>query len=154
MAVTIDLSNENVNNVKKVTSVSCAVIEPEVLTAAKHGVAKDGTLAVGDSLKLFNLPKDCVIVDAYVVVNEKSNETTAKLSVKAGQMGLISNAELTLDGQVSGSLIKKVTTGTGVEVTCAVMGAELKSGKFSVVVAYHEITRNANGDYTPVTKKL
>lgn len=155
MSATIDLLNANVNNVKKVRSVSCAVIEPAVMTAAKHGVAAEGTIAVGDVVQLFNLPKDCVIVDAYIVVEEAATEATATLEIKSGTDSLIKAiAAGSTAGAVIGIFNGKKVTGTGAMVTCTVGTAALKSGKFSVVVAYDEITRNANGDFTPVHKKL
>lgn len=148
----VNVMRFGVNNQKKVKSVSVAKVIPALMTTSGNGVVTDGTIANGDVVELFNLPENCVVTDAYFVVNRVSAENTAQITLKCGTDTIMDATAVGSAGNVVlGSLKGKVFTDTGKMVTATISIADLKSGEFSIVVAYDEIERNAFGDFTPTS---
>lgn len=146
---TVDLKLFGKNNLKKGNSVASATIEPKKLTIKYDGIATEGELATGDKLVLFNLPSNCVIKDAFIYVKTAdAGSRTAQLTVDANTTNLVASTAVgEASNTVIGSLVGKVGTGTGVEVSATVGTAALKGGVYEVVVEFAELGRTV-GEYT------
>lgn len=135
------------NNQKKAVSVSSATIKPAALTTSQ-GVAAAGTLASGDVVKVFSLPANSVVVDAFIVVKAGATGGTQTLKITVGSTDAVAAVAVgTAAGAVKGGAVTRVATGTGADVTVTSGVADLTDGEFEVVVEYIEYTRTI-GEYT------
>ena len=140
----VDLTKVTQNAQKKVKSISSAILVGGS-TAALNGGSYANTTANYD---LFRLPANCLVTDAYVVVEAAGQ---ANLTADIGYDG---GAELINDADIDGvSVVKdagiKLATGTGKLVT-AKFSAAPTVGRFHVVVEYIEYTLT-NGMLTKQT---
>lgn len=130
---TVDLKRQDEFNQKKCISVASATLV-------------GGTdVTTTDTYELFNLPADCLVVDAYVSVAEAGDAT------RTADIGFAGGAELIDDGSIAAVAVVKTNdlaleTGTGKTVTMVPSGA-ITQGKFIVTVKYIEYTKNS-GEYT------
>lgn len=100
-----------------------------------------------DTLQLFKLPADCMIVAAYAVVKTVANASSVlDIGTTASGNELQDNLALTTAGVVGGTITSEVDTGTGVSIYVTPNQA-LTAGVIHVVVEYIEYTR-ANGELT------
>lgn len=147
------MANTNVTRVgtlaqKKVVRVHSTHVGPAFIAEAiKLGAAAGVT---GNYL-VANLPRDAVITDAYVVVDEASNAaTTATVALGTAEGGaqIMAAADVKTTG-VKGTLVGKLKTGTGqpVYMALAYTGATTNYGSFTVVIEYTEFRKNS-GEYT------
>lgn len=143
----IDISLFGKNNFKKAVSLMSAVIRPSSLSTS-DGLVKSGTIANGDKLILANLPANCVITNALILVRHAPKNITAQLTIKSGTATLI-NAAVTgaTSGAIVGTFDNKAYTNTGSQIIAEVSVADLTDGELEVVVEYFEISR-AVGEYT------
>lgn len=142
----IDITLFGKNNFKKAVSLMSAVIRPSSLSTA-DGLVKSGTIAIGDKLILANLPANCVITNAFILVRH-APKTAAQLTITSGTDPIIdATATGSASGAIVGTLSNKVYTKTGSQIIAEVSGAELTDGELEVVVEYFEISR-AVGEYT------
>lgn len=143
----IDITLFGKNNFKKAVSLMSAVIRPSSLSTA-DGLVTSGTIAIGDKLILANLPANCVITNAFILVRHAPKNTTAQLTIKSGTDEIIAaTATGSTSGAIVGTFSNKVYTKTGSQIIAEVSGAELTDGELEVVVEYFEISR-AVGEYT------
>lgn len=142
----IDITLFGKNNFKKAVSLMSAVIRPSSLSTA-DGLVKSGTIAIGDKLILANLPANCVITNAFILVRH-APKTAAQLTIKSGADTIITaTATGNQSGVIVGNSSNEVYTKTGSQIIAEVSGAELTDGELEVVVEYFEISR-AVGEYT------
>lgn len=132
---------------KKVKRVFSAQLNA-VFFAAANITRAAGTL----NLLLANLPERAVITDAYVVVDTVSNAATAAtvaLGTAEGGAQIMAAADVKAATGVVGSLVGKVSTGSGVQLFAQLVstGAATNYGDFTVVVEYTEYEKNS-GEYT------
>ena len=143
----INIKTLGKNNQKKAVSISSAKIKPSALTVA-NGVATAGTLASGDVVKLFSLPANSVVTNAFIVVTKGATGGTQTLKITVGSTDSVAAVAVgTADGVIKGGAVTKVATGTGADVTVTTGVADLTDGEFEVVVEYIEYTRTI-GEYT------
>lgn len=143
----VNIKTMNKNNQKKATRVSSATIKPSALTTAM-GVATAGTLASGDVVKVFTLPANSVVVDAFILVKTGATGGTQTLKITVGSTDTIAAVAVgTAANAIKGGTVTKVPTGTGADVSVTSGVADLTDGEFEVVVEYVEYTRTV-GEYT------
>lgn len=143
----IDITMFGKNNLKKAISVMSAVIRPQSISTA-DGVVTNGTIAVGDNLILANLPANCIVTNAMIYIRTHPTNTTSQLTIKCGTDNLIAATAVgSASDKVLGSLVGKVSTGTGKQIIAEVSTADLTDGEIEVVVEYMEITRTT-GEFT------
>lgn len=149
MAAIVDLKLFAKNNLKRGNSIACATIEPKKLSIKADNIVKDGELAVGDKVVLFNLPAQCVVKNAFIYVKQSdADSATAQLKVDVGSVAAITSVAVgSASNSVVGSLANKIGTGTGAEVSATVGTAALKGGVYEVVIEFAELGRTL-GEYT------
>lgn len=133
---------------KKVKRVFSAHVGADFFDQAK---ALGASANAGNYL-VANLPRDAVITDAYVVVDEVSNAATAAtvaLGTAEGGAQIMAAADVKAAVGVVGSLVGKLKTGNGMPVYMALTytGATTNYGSFTVVIEYAEF-RKTSGEYT------
>lgn len=100
-----------------------------------------------DTLRVINLPADCLITAAYAVVKTVANAgSTLDIGTTATGNELADNLALTTAGAVGAVITSEVDTGTGKSIFVTPNQA-LTAGEFHVIVEYIEYTRN-NGELT------
>ncbi|BAM63094.1 hypothetical protein ZHX_gp39 [Edwardsiella phage vB_EpP_ZHX] len=116
-------------------------------------VEAGGAIAAGNYL-MANLPANCVVTDAYVLVRKQPTTTTLTVDVGTAEGGaqLIAAADVkaTAAGGFVGSLVSKVFTGTGLPVFIKVGATGPGAGKwgdYAVVITYDEVEKST-GEYT------
>ena len=135
------------NNQKKGVSVSTATIKPAELTTSQ-GVASAGTLATGDVVSVFNLPGNCAVTNAFIVVKTGATGGTQTMKITVGSTDVIAAVAVgTAANAIKGGTVTKVATGTGAAVSVTTGVAALTDGEFEVVVEYVEFGRTV-GEYT------
>lgn len=147
------MANTNVTRVgtlaqKKVKRVLSVHVGPDFFDAAKAA----GAAANAGNYLVANLPRDAVLTDAYVVVDEVSNAATAAtvaLGTAEGGAQIMAAADVKAAVGVVGSLVGKLKTGNGMPVYMALTytGATTNYGSYTVVVEYTEF-RKTSGEYT------
>lgn len=143
----IDVTLFGKNNMKKAVSLMSAVVKPTSLTTA-DGLVTSGTIADGDTLILANLPANCIITNAMMVVRTAPSASTAQLTIKAGTDNIIAATAVgSSSGAVVGTFVGNKYTGTGKQIVAEVGTADLTDGEIEVVVEYYEISRTV-GEYT------
>lgn len=148
MAV-VNLLGAYENNAKRSGSICVGTINPAEVTTT-HGVAANGTLAIGDVVQLAKLPADVVITDAYIVCKVASAQVTAQLEVKAGGQSVIAATAVGNQAdKVLGTLAGKLYFPSSPSLEVEVSVAEISSGEFEVVVHYVQLDK-INGEYTRV----
>lgn len=126
------------NNQKKGVSASTATIK----------VADTGTIAVGDTVSLFKLPANSVVVNAFIVTRSTITGGTQTAKITVGSTDAIAAVALgTAANAIKGGTVTRVATGTGAEVIATVGVADLTDGEIEVVVEYIEFERTT-GEYT------
>lgn len=143
----IDITLFGKNNFKKAISIMSAVIRPSSLSTY-DGLMVDGTIADGDKLILANLPANCVVTNALIVVRHAPTNNTAQLTIDVGTDNVIAATAMgSSSGVIVGAFVGKAYTGTGKQVTATVGTADLTDGEVEVVIEYYEISRTT-GEYT------
>lgn len=110
-------------------------------------------LAVGTQHFLVaQLPERSVLTDAYVVVDSVANSaTTATAALGTAEAGaqIMAAADVKTAAVVTGSLVGKLKTGTGMPIYLALVytGATTNFGDYTVVIEYTEYTKKS-GEYT------
>ena len=111
--------------------------------------------AASGNYKLFNLPANAIITDAYIFVDTVSNaatSNTATLGTTEGGTQILSAASLKTLGKVGTFTgMSNTTTGKPVFLGITVVGATTAAAKFKVVVKYLEY-RKTTGEYTVTTE--
>lgn len=120
-----------------------------------EGTASFEIPAASGNYKLFNLPANALITDAYIFVDTASNaatSNTATLGTAEGGTQILSAANLkTLGKQGTFTGVSDTTTGKAVFLGITVVGATTAAAKFKVVVKYLEVRKNT-GEYTVTTE--
>lgn len=120
-----------------------------------EGTASFEIPAASGNYKLFNLPANALITDAYIFVDVVSNaatSNTATLGTAEGGSQILSAANLkTLGKQGTFTGVSNTTTGLPVFLGITVVGATTAAAKFKVVVKYLECRKNT-GEYTVTTE--
>lgn len=120
-----------------------------------EGTATFEIPAASGNYKLFNLPANAIVTDAYIFVNTASNaatSNTATLGTAEGGTQILSAANLkTLGKQGTFTGMSDTTTGKPVFLGITVVGAATAAAKFKVVVKYLEY-RKTTGEYTVTTE--
>ena len=103
------------------------------------------------NLELANLPPDCIITGAYVMIKTASDAATsaaATLGTTEGGSEILSSIDLTTVAQ-DGTFTGASLTGTGVTLHLEIVytGATTAVGEYIVVVEYLEYTKKT-GEYT------
>lgn len=146
-ATPINITLFGKNNMKKAVSLMSAVIKPTSLTTA-DGLVTSGTIADGDKLILANLPANCVVTNATILIRTHPTATNSQLTIKVGTDNIIAATAVgSQSGVLVGTFVGKVFTGTGKQVIAEVSTADLTDGEMEVVVEYYEISRTV-GEYT------
>lgn len=135
------------NNAKRSGCVAVGTINPAEITT-QHGIAANGTLAIGDVVQLAKLPENIVITDAYFVCKVASAQDTAQFEVKAGGRSLVAATAVGNQAdKVLGTLADKQYFASSPSLEVEVSVATISSGEFDVVVHYVQLDK-INGEYT------
>lgn len=138
MMASFDVKLSGKNNQKKRVSVSSATIR----------VADTGTIASGDTVKVFRLPANAVVVDAFLVTRSTITGGTQTAKITVGTTDVIAAVAVgTAANAVKGGTVTKAATGTGADVIVTIGTAALTDGILEVVVSYVEYERTV-GEYT------
>lgn len=112
----------------------------------------EGTLGTATAnYKLANLPENCLITGAYIMVNTAADSVTSatgSLGTAEGGTEILSAADLKATG-VQGTFTGELDTGSGVELYLRLVlsGATTAVGDFTIVVEYLEYEKTT-GEYT------
>jgi len=148
------MANTNISrygeiNQKKVTRLLSVHLSADTITAA------GGALAVGaNNFFVATLPEKSVLVDAYVVTDTPSNAATSaviKVGTAEGGAQIMADVDAKAAAGVSGELVAKLKTDTGMPIYAAVTytGATTNFGDFTIVIRYDEYTKKS-GEYTRI----
>ena len=129
-------------NVTRVGDFFAKKLLSQMVITIDNETAKQFTAA--GNYKVANLPENCVVTEAFVVVTKGGTGGVVDVGTTEGGAELIADAVVTAAGVV-GALVGKVVTGTGKSVYINLAAAP--TARFSIVIQYLELGTKT-GSYT------